>query len=230
MPCEDVASQIAALEAHISVVAYDDKELAEAEKTLRRAFRTTVQGSASSSEFFAGMYRTENKKFLNGRAPEYFIDPEHPDERRDRWVTQVHLKETSPAHFSKAPIDEQGFLYQSVHYVVNDLPERYLVFIRAQYMPEGIARGEFLVKLLNSFWSGYQDQIPAGINRGVLYVFAQVVIAGSGGDKFDLGKIKAQVGGSKSNWYKCYLPHWKALQSEYTELRRRSLSAFLASS
>lgn len=231
MPCEDIASQIAALEAHISCTTYDDKQLAEAEKTLRRAFRTTVQGSVSASAFFAGMYRTENKKLLDGKMPAYLIDKDYPDERRDRWATQVHLKETAPAHFSKPPIDEQGFLYQSVHYVVNSLPEQYLVFIKAQYMPAGIRRGDFLVRLLSSFWAAYQDKIPAGTNRAVLYVFAQTIIASEGGnEKFIVAMLKEKIETTKQNWYKRYLPQWKAMQAEYAELRRRSLTAFLAAS
>lgn len=231
MPCEDIASQIAALEAHISVVAYDDKQLAEAEKTLRRAFSTVVAGSESTSAFFAGMYRTENKKLLDSKMPAYLIDKDYPDERRDRWATQVHLKETARAKFSREPMDESDYLYASVHRIVNSLPEQYLVFIKAQFMPQGRERGVFLSRLLDAYWRDYQEKIPAGINRGVLFVFAETIIASSGGnEKFIVAMLKEKIETTKQNWYKRYLPQWKAMQGDYQVLRHRSLSAFLASS
>jgi hypothetical protein len=225
----DLQREIEALEAHITRAGYDDKELAEAEKILRRAFRSKVQGSVSTSAFFAGMYRTENKKLLDGSMPAYLIDKEYPDERRDRWATQVHLRETSPAHFSKPPIDQQDYMFTSVHAVVNSLPEQYLVFIKAQYMPESVARGEFLARLLQSFWRGYQPNVTPRINRAVLYVFAQVIVASSGAeDGFLLAGIRSKFSDNRDSWKRSYLPHWRAMQGEFKALRNRSLTAFLA--
>ncbi len=228
---DDSLQQISALEAHIIATTYDDKQLDEAEKTLRRAFRATVQGAASPAAFFAGMYRTENKKLLDSKMPEYLIDPEYPGERRDRWATQVHLKATAPAHFSRAPVNEQGYLYQSVHAIVNSLPERYLVFIKAQYMPAGIRRGEFLERLLKAFWEGYQPKLTPRVNRAVVRIFAETIIASSGGgDKFVLASIRSKLSDNRDTWKRHYLPHWRGLQADYQDLRRRALGAFLAES
>ncbi len=226
---DSVDQQIAALEAHLSRADYDEKELAEAERTLRKAFRTTVQGSESTSAFFAGMYRTENKAFKDGKMPEYFHDPKYPDEVRDRWATQVHAKESARPHFSKPPGDQQDYLYASVHAVVNSLPEQYLVFIKAQFLPAGEARGRFLARLLDMFWRAYQPKIPAGINGAVLHVFAQTIVASSGAkEKFLLDMVKAKIDMKKANWHRHYAPHWCGMKGEFAELRKLSLSAFLA--
>lgn len=225
---DDVQKEIEALENHLSEPAFTDADILDGERLLRNAYRSTILASSSSSDFFAGTYRTENKKFADGKLPEYLIDPNRPNERRDRWATQTHAGQQTTAYFSKPPTGTDQYVYGWVHGIVNQLPERNLVFIKGEFMQQGRARGEFLARSLEQFWRDYQTELTPSALRAVVYVFAQTIITMQGGrDPLVLAIIRKNIDAKKSNWHKNYMPHWRALRVRYEQLRRESVCAFL---
>lgn len=226
---DDVQREIAALEKLLSPHTYTEEEINHAEALIKASYSSNDQAMQSSASFFAGTYRTENKKFKEAKTPEWLRDPDHPNESRDRWVSRVHDTSTA-AHFSKPQMREQARMMASLHQTVNELPEKYLVFIKGQCMESSVVRGDFLVKSTRMFWCDYQSKIKTTVDRALLSRFAEIVIA-SGGDSetYFLDTLRRQAEVKKSLWYKSYLPHWRAMLACFGVLRQDALSAFLES-